>query len=108
MTHDVQPARPRVILKKTCAGMVCLVVLSRLYEIALVSLSRWGLVTFETVRGLFEKMPLLIAHVPIVILAAGFGYLYGWSKRDSRVSRRAALAWTSVAVSGHVFTVVFC
>jgi len=87
---------------------VCLPLLSSLYGIAAASLFNMHVMSFETIRLLFEKRSLLIAHVPILLLAAVIAYTYSRWQSIIRSSRMGAFMWTIAAVSGHVLAAIFC
>ena len=88
--------------------LVALLILSRVYEIVAVSLSAWRFIPTVTVRGLFEKQPLLIAHIPILFFAGLAAYTLPHWKAIFGSTVLAALSWTAISASGHVLAAVFC
>ena len=88
--------------------LVCLPILSQFYVIVANSLSVWRKTPLEVTLSLFEKTPLVIAHVPIALIAAVLAYTSGSWQTKIRATRLAAFMWTTAAVSGHVLAAAFC
>ena len=88
--------------------VVALLILSRAYKLVAVSLANSHIISIASCRGLFEKQPLLIAHIPIALAAALAAYTLGHWKSVIGSTIRAAFSWTAISVSGHVLTLIFC
>ena len=104
---STQPGR-KTLFVVVGTFLVCFPILSHLYVIVTISLSNWRRIPPEVTLSLFEKTPLVIAHVPIALIAAVLAYTScSWQKKI-RATRLAAFMWTTAAVSGHVLALVFC
>ena len=104
---STQPGR-KTLFVVVGTFLVCLSILSDLYVIVAVSLCNWRKTPPEVTLSLFEKTPLVIAHVPIALIAAVLAYTSCSWQMKIRATRLAAFMWTIAAVSGHVLAAVFC
>ena len=94
-------------IAKCLGAITCWLVLSRLYELAAITLVNWRLMSNATLRYLYEPVALVSVHLVLILTSILIVYRVGLMRRIGS-NGLAALSLTSFAILGHCLAAVFC